>query len=145
MTNSYISFDILPSNAELPLGVEVWVNQQQIFNSEALVSTTNVRYEFPSDAELQYTLQIVLKNKLAEHTKIDSDGNILTDSVVVAQNFELEEIDITQLAYSNMLYKHNFNGTGEMIDDQFYGTMGCNGSVTMHFSAPIYVWLLDKM
>jgi hypothetical protein len=30
MSNSYISFDLLPSDPLIPLGAEVWINQEKI-------------------------------------------------------------------------------------------------------------------
>ena len=145
MSNSYISFDLVPSNPQTPLGAEVWINQEKIFDTEALVESTKVRYEFTDEHEQQYTLQIVLKNKQPEHTKIDADGNITSDSMIVAQNFELEEIDITHIAHDKMQYKHDFNGSGNTVTEKFYGPMGCNGAASMTFTTPIYIWLLDQM
>lgn len=145
MSNSYISFDLVPSNPQTPLGAEVWVNQEKIFDTESLTELAKIRYEFADDVEQQYCLRIVLKNKLPEHTKIDADGNITGDSVIVAQNFELEEIDVTHIAHTNMQYQHDFNGSGNTVTEKFYGPMGCNGAASLAFTTPIYIWLLDQM
>lgn len=145
MSKSYISFDLLPSDAMIPLGAEVWINQEKIFDTPALAELAKIRYEFEDDSEQQYTLQIVLKNKQPEHTKIDADGNITSDSMIVAQNFELEEIDITHIAHDKMQYKHDFNGSGNTVTEKFYGAMGCNGAASITFTTPIYIWLLDQM
>lgn len=145
MSNSYISFDLLPSDPLIPLGAEVWVNQEKVFDTNALTELAKVRYEFADDVEQQYCLRIVLKNKLPEHTEIDAEGNIISDSMIIAQNFELEEIDITHIVHDNMQYQHDFNGSGNTVTEKFYGALGCNGVASMTFATPIYVWLLDQM
>jgi len=42
-------------------------------------------------------------------------------------------------------YTHNFNGTQAETTDKFYGEMGCNGTVSLRFTTPIYLWLLETM
>jgi len=42
-------------------------------------------------------------------------------------------------------YQHDFNGTGNPTIDKFYGEMGCNGTVSLKFTTPIYLWLLENM
>jgi hypothetical protein len=145
MSNSYISFDLLPSDPLIPLGAEVWINQEKIFDTDSLTELAKIHYEFVDDNEQQYNLRLVLKNKQPEHTKIDADGNITSDSVIIAQNFELEEIDITHVAHDKMQYQHDFNGSGNTVTEKFYGSMGCNGVASMTFTTPIYIWLLDQM
>jgi hypothetical protein len=44
-----------------------------------------------------------------------------------------------------LVYEHNANGTGPLVQDKFYGEMGCNGTVTLEFSSPTYLWLLEQM
>jgi hypothetical protein len=43
------------------------------------------------------------------------------------------------------VYTHDFNGTQQEIQDEFYSEMGCNGTVSLKFSTPIYLWLLEHM
>jgi hypothetical protein len=43
------------------------------------------------------------------------------------------------------MYTHNFNSTGPSTQDKFYGELGCNGTVTVKFNTPIYLWLLEHM
>jgi hypothetical protein len=42
-------------------------------------------------------------------------------------------------------YQHDFNGTGKLTTQNFYGELGCNGTVSLKFSTPIYIWLLENM
>lgn len=145
MNSSYISFEISPSNAEAPLGAEVWLDQQLIFNTESLTAAELVRCDIDDAVEEEHVLKIILKNKRSEHTVLDDDQNIVVDSLLLLNNFELESIDINQLVYEHAEYCHDFNGNGPAITEKIYGSMGCNGSLSLKFSTPLYVWLLDKM
>ena len=145
MNSGYISFVITPSNVEKPLGAEVWLDQQIVFDTESLTAAESVRCDIDDEVEAEHVLKIVLKNKRSEHTVIDADQNIVSDSLLLLSDFELEGIDITQLMFDNAEYSHDFNGNGPATTEKIYGVMGCNGSLTLKFSTPLYVWLLDKM
>jgi hypothetical protein len=43
------------------------------------------------------------------------------------------------------VYEHDYNGTGTLTQEKFYGQMGCNGTVSLAFCTPIYMWLLEHM
>jgi hypothetical protein len=144
MTSSVIAFDISPSDPACPLGVEVWLGQQQIFDTQHLVAPTHISHSI-SDEDAEHELRVVLKNKLPEHTTIDADGTIVQDAVITVTNFEFEEIDVDQIVVDHAVYLHNFNSTGPDQQHRFYGTMGCNGTVSLKFSTPIYLWLLEHM
>jgi hypothetical protein len=145
MNSSYISFVIAPSNVEAPLGAEVWLDQQLIFNTESLTAAESIRCDINDEVEADHVLKIVLKNKREEHTVIDADQNIVSDSLLLLSNFELESIAVDQLVLEHAEYCHDFNGNGPAITEKSYGSMGCNGSLSLKFSTPLYIWLLDKM
>lgn len=145
MIASYLSFKVTPSNPAMPVGLEVWVNQQQIFNAEALIEPVPIRYEFDDSIAAEYVLKVILKNKKSEHTRIDADNNILSDSLLELGDFELEGIAITQLVLEQADYKHNFNGHGVETTEKIYGTIGCNGILSLEFSTPLHNWLLEHM
>jgi hypothetical protein len=144
MTTSVISFEISPSDAICPLGVEVWIDQQQIFDTEHLASTVKISHDIDED-DAEHQLHVVLKNKLPEHTTVDADGNITQDSVINVGSFEFDEIDVDQVVQEQAVYHHNFNGSAADVQDKFFGSMGCNGTVSLKFSSPIYIWLLENM
>ena len=144
MTTAKISFDISPSDPVCPLGVEVWVDQQQIFNTEHLADAVNVSHDIDED-DANHELRVVLKHKLPEHTKIDADHNITRDAVINVGAFEFEEIDVGQVVVDHAVYLHNFNSTGPDQQHRFFGSMGCNGTMSLKFSTPIYLWLLSVM
>lgn len=145
MNSSYISFAIAPSNTEAPLGAEVWLDQQLIFNTESMTVSESIRCDIDDTIEADHVLKIVLKNKRPDHTVLDEDQNIVSDSLLLLSNFELEGIAIDQLVFEHAEYCHDFNGHGPATTEKIYGALGCNGTMSLKFSTPLYVWLLDKM
>jgi len=144
MSSSVIAFDIAPSDPTCPLGVEVWIDQQQIFNTQHLVAPTHISHSI-SDEDAEHQLRVILKNKLPEHTKIDAEGTITQDAVITVTNFEFEEIDVDRVVVEHAMYTHSFNSTGSDQQHRFFGSMGCNGTMSLKFSTPIYLWLLENM
>jgi hypothetical protein len=139
-----VAFDILPSDPACPLGVEVWIDRQQIFNSDHLSATETVQFDVEDD-DSEHELRVVLKNKLPAHTKIDAEGNIEQDAVIMVGRFEFEDIDVNQVVQEQAVYHHDFNGSAPAVQDRFYGSMGCNGTLSLKFSTPVYIWLLENM
>ena len=145
MTTSKLKFNVVPTNPDTPVGVEVWINQQCILNQDQCTESQAVDHDFDDTVEQLHVVKIVIKNKTAEHTQIDNNGTIVSDSTLEIKNFSIEGIDIDQAVREQAVYRHNFNGTGNEITEQFYNTVGCNGTVTLEISTPAYLWILEKM
>jgi hypothetical protein len=95
--------------------------------------------------EADHELRFVMKNKLPEHTQVDEQGDIVKDARIVIRNISFDEIPLGQIVIKKAEYTHNFNGSSETVVDKFYGEIGCNGAVSLKFSTPIYLWLLENM
>lgn len=145
MTTSKLKFNIVPNNPAAPIGVEVWINQQCILNQDQFIESHVVDHDFDDTDEQLHVVKIVIKNKTAEHTRVDDQGTIVSDSVLEIKNFVIDEIDIDQVVREQAVYCHDFNGTGTETTDPFYNTVGCNGTVTLEISTPVYLWILEKM
>jgi hypothetical protein len=141
---SIISCVVDTSNKVVPLGMEIWLDQHQVWNNDHVTESTRVEFAL-DDAEADHVLKFVLKNKLPEHTKIDEQGNIVSDAVLTVKNVCFDDIDLTSIISKLCVYQHDFNGTRPLLDDIFHSTMGCNGTVLLKFKTPIYHWLLDNM
>ena len=139
-----ISFEISPSDLACPLGVEVWVDQQQIFNTEHLAATVNISHDIDEN-NAEHELRVVLKHKKTEHTTVDADGNITQDAVINVGSFKFGVIDVNQIVQDLAIYTHNFNGSGDTTQSKFFGSMGCNGTVSLKFTTPVWFWLLEKI
>lgn len=137
-------FSITPSDPAVPLGMEVWLDGDKIFDQAHVSQTETVEHDL-SDLDGEHELRFVLKNKLRNHTQLDADKNIIKDASIRIDDIMFEEINIKQIVIDQAEYRHNFNGHGADTTEKFYGEMGCNGTVTLKFSTPIYLWLLEKM
>ena len=137
------------------VGLEVWLDDQPLLDTN---NTTDQQLEFLIvDDETDHELRFVMKNKTNDHTRLDTHGNIIKDAMISVENFKIDDIDISSIltCYPNQLYsdvpthiiqyRHDFNGTQPAVVDRFYGSMGCNGTVILKFTTPIYLWLLENM
>jgi len=124
--------------------MEIWLDDQLIFDQDRVAETTAFTHEL-SDDDAEHELRFVLKNKTAEHTAIDDAGNIIKDACLIISDLTFDEIQLGYMFIELATYSHDFNGTGNQTQDKFYGTMGCNGTVSLKFSTPVYLWLLENM
>jgi hypothetical protein len=144
MSTTCVSFDVSSSDFSVQLGLGVWIDNTEIFSCDHVQQAQTITFDL-SDDDGDHQLRFVLKNKTKEHTQIDQNGTIIKDAVLVVNNVKFDEIELGQLFSEHAVYTHNFNGSAAEIQDKFYETMGCNGTVSFKFSTPIYLWLLENM
>jgi hypothetical protein len=135
---------ITSNQPDVPLGMEIWLDDQKFFDQNHIDQDYIVEHEI-SDDNSDHELRFVLKNKQSGHTQVDADGNILSDAVLSIINMRFDEINCDYLTSILARYHHDYNGSRDSVVDEFYGKMGCNGTVTLKFSTPIYIWLLENM
>lgn len=144
MTTIQLSLCIDTTDPLATLGAEVWIDNQQIFNSDHVAGLSKITHSV-SDDDADRVLKIILKNKTPEHTRIDDLGHIVKDARLIISQVTFDEIDLGQILYDLAEYSHDHNGNGPQVQEKFYGEVGCNGSVSLKFSTPIYLWLLENM
>ena len=135
---------ISSTNTAVPLGMEIWLDDHKLFDQDHVDHDYPVEYHMPDD-DGDHELRFVLKNKQSDHTQVDLDGNIVSDVTVIISDIQFDDIDCDYLTVNLAQYQHDFNGTGNSTIDKFYGEMGCNGTVSLKFTTPIYLWLLENM
>jgi hypothetical protein len=128
----------------VPLGLEIWLNQHKFFDLNHIDQPCRVEHEI-SDDDGDHELRFVLKNKQSDHTQVDANGNIVRDATITVSDIEFDGIDCQYLTTTLAQYQHDFNGTSKPTSQSFYGKLGCNGTVSLKFSTPIYIWLLENM
>jgi hypothetical protein len=105
-----------------------------------------VTLQIAENDDEQHQLRLIMKNKLPEHTQVDADGNIVSDTRLIIKDLAFDNIQLRQLFVKHARYQHDRNGTAQQaILDEFYGEMGCNGTVSLEFNTPVYLWLLEHM
>jgi len=145
MTNTIsITFELNTTNESAELGFEAWVDDKKFVDLNHVQGPQLITIDMP-DADGNHELRLVLKSKNETHTKIDEQGAIISDARLTIDNIAFDQIKLGHMLTELATYTHNFNGTKEQTQDKFYGEMGCNGTVSLKFATPIYLWLLENM
>ena len=126
------------------LGMEIWLDDQKIFATEHVDSTVEFQTTV-NDNVGEHELRFIMKNKTIDHTQINQEGEILKDTCLTIKDVLFEKIDLGHMFIEQTSYTHDFNGTQPEVTEPFYGSMGCNGTVKLKFTTPIYLWLLETM
>lgn len=132
------------TNPSVPLGAEIWVDNNRVFDTDHLEGLYKFEHQLVED-DAEHELRFVLKNKQEEHTIVNESGNIISDACLTITDISFDEIMLGQIVVDKAIYTHNFNGAGEKIQTKFYSDIGCNGEVSLKFNTPIYLWLLENM
>jgi hypothetical protein len=140
-----ISFGLGTTNTAVPLGFEAWVDDQKFFDTDHVQSDQQIQIEIADDDDV-HELRLVMKDKISDHTQIDLDGNIVSDTRLVITNLAFDDINLGQLITEHAVYTHDQNAQlPTPVQDKFYSEMGCNGTVSLKFTTPVYLWLLEHM
>jgi hypothetical protein len=139
-----ITFSVSNTNPTVQLGFETWLDDQIVFDTDHVQQPTEISFPV-NNTEMEHVLKMILKNKCIDHTTVNDAGEITSDAVLEISNLAFDGIPLGQIVTNNAVYTHDFNGTGTPGDHRFFGTMGCNGTVTLEFTTPIYIWLLENM
>jgi hypothetical protein len=139
-----ISCTLNTTNTEATLGFEAWVDNQKFFDTDHVQAQQPVVVEIADD-DGEHDLRFVLKNKTFGHTQVDAAGNIVSDARLIVTDLAFDEIQLGHIFTEQAVYTHDVNGTEKLTQHKFYGEMGCNGTVSLKFTTPIYLWLLEHM
>jgi hypothetical protein len=80
-----------------------------------------------------------LNNKHPRDTVIDEQGNILDDSHITLEYFEIDEIDLSEM----YKLKGKFVHASQEPDSAVNTCIGYNGVYYFEFETPYYEWLLS--
>jgi hypothetical protein len=129
---------------DIELGV--YINNDKIFQTTAQKQIQTIIYDIDEDSA-DHELKLVMSGKNRTHTIVDNKGQIINDICFTINRLEFEELDMHGVFClgKRSRYRHSFNSIQPEFDDEFYGNMGCNGTVFMPFSTPIYLWLADNL
>jgi hypothetical protein len=117
-----------------------------VFFDQALsTDPIEIRHDFADVDDTDYTLEIVMSGKQSDHTVVDQDGVIQEDRVIEIGKIAIDDLELGQMFIEQAQYHHDFNGTQAATVDKFYGDMGCNGTVSLKFTTPSYLWLLEHL
>jgi hypothetical protein len=140
-----ITFNLATTDTTAELGFEAWIDERKFLDVDHVQETQPVTVELDDQDDTEHELRLVLKNKTTEHTQVDEHGNIVADARLAITDLAFDEIKLGHMLVEQAVYTHNFNGNGNTTQDKFYGELGCNGTVSLKFATPMYLWLLEHM
>jgi len=105
----------------------------------------DITVELDDAEDRSHVLEFMLSGKTFDHTQITEQGGIVSDVTVQIKDITFDDIVIDQIFSELAEYHHDFNGNQPAVVERFYGEMGCNGTVRLQFTTPIYLWLLENM
>lgn len=138
-----ISGFIDSSDKKIPLGTEVWIDNICVINVEHVDRIVHFSHVLAED-DAEHELRIVMKYKTPDHTELDDSGAIVRDAMLTVSDIKFDEIALGQIFLDQAVYTHDFNGSQLQTQDKLYGDMGCNGTVSLKFTTPAYLWLLEN-
>lgn len=143
----FLQFEVCASHNDS--GIEITAQLDNDVAQTIKVGTDPHRFCFAinDEQEDEHELKIALSGKTYEHTKIDAAGNIVEDVMVYVSgdHCEIDGINIAKIFWDVAKYTHNQNGTTDTKNHKFFGPMGCNGTVSLKFTTPVYLWLLEHL
>lgn len=145
MTQQFrVRLQVDSTNHAVPLGAEVWLDHDCVLDTDHVTGPMEIDLTRP-DLDGQHELRVVLKNKLPEHTRLDSCQQIVEDARLTVSSLCFDNIELKQIFVDQAVYEHSNNGATAAVTEKFYGEMGCNGQVILKFTTPVYLWLLENM
>jgi hypothetical protein len=141
----HLELDISANADCTDIRLEVYINDTNIFQTTAQQKIQTIIYDI-DESPADHELKLVMSGKTSEHTMINDNGQITSDIFFIVNRLEFEELDVKEMFCQGRRswHKHSFNSTQSEFDDEFYGEIGCNGTVFMPFSTPIYLWLTNN-
>jgi len=143
MSTSDLTFVVQATGPDLHLTVKL--DETIIYDRSPGESPEKISYSFDDSIETEHLLCFEMSGKLPGHTTITESGEIIQDRVIKITDIAFDGINLEQIFIESSKYCHDRNGTSDLLEEKFYGTMGCNGRVEMRFSTPIYLWILENM
>ena len=132
------------------------INEKSYFNKE-ITSTedkpTIIEFEHELEEGKSYNLIIDRSGKNKRQTIVENE-KIIKDQLLHIKSIEIDEIDIGALVYEGV-YKPNYPEpwaiqqaeAGNKLPETLKNDteMGHNGTWTLTFSSPFYMWLLENL
>lgn len=139
-----IKLQVVNSSPAIPLHLEILLDDQ-VLMSQTIAEPATIDCPGIELSDDTHQLKFVMTGKTSEHTVLDANGNIVSDAVLEFSAVEFDDINVDALLQKLAQYTHDFNGSGNTVTEPFYHAMGCNGSVSLEFASPIYLWMLEHM
>jgi len=136
---------------------EISINDQSYYKSEITGTEQNptvIEFEKELTEGEKYILTISRSGKEVKQTVLNTQGGIEKDQLLHIKSIEIDEIDIGSLVYESVytpIYPEPWHtqqvSAGNAPKKSFKNVtaMGHNGTWTLAFESPFYMWLLENL
>jgi hypothetical protein len=125
----------------------IWLDNNVIIQTEISSEAPQTHKFTHTIDEGEHVLRINLENKTESDTLI-VDGNVGKDMLLNIDDITIDDISLGQLLWTESTYlldkPHEYQGK-EITQLDNCVNLGWNGSYTLKFSSPYYIWLLEKL
>jgi hypothetical protein len=140
-----------------PPVAEILINEESQYRSEITGTDkepTVIEFEKEFTEGEKYTLTISISDKEVKQTVVNAEGVIEKDQLLHIKSIEIDEIDIGALVYEGIYtpqYPEPWHSqqvsAGNTPEKSFKNVtaMGHNGTWTLTFQSPFYMWLLENL
>jgi len=135
----------------------IMINEKSYFDGDISSKEqmpTVVEFEHELEGDKDYKLIIERSGKNVIDTRVDAEGKIYRDQLLHIKSIEIDEIDIGAMVYEGIYtpeypepwYSQQVSA-GKTPEKSFKNvtTMGHNGTWTLAFESPFYMWLLENL
>ena len=140
-----------------PPVAEILINGESQYRSEITGTEkepTVIEFEKEFTEGEKYNLVISRSGKDTKQTVVNAEGGIEKDQLLHIKSIEIDEIDIGSLVYEGVYtpeypepwYSQQISA-GNTPEKSFKNvtTIGHNGTWTLAFESPFYMWLLENL
>ena len=124
----------------------VWLDDHVVIQSEIASEAEQIVNFERKISEGPHTLKIRLENKTTSDTVIEN-GEVVKDMLL-----NIDDITIDDISLGNLLWSAEYvldrpqEYKGQTIDHlDGCVNLGWNGTYTLKFTSPFYIWLLEKL
>ena len=118
---------------------KVWLDDTVLLQASELTQPTKVTYSGQLE-EGEHEIRISLHGKDGVTDTVIEDGKIVKDQILNIDEITFDGIPLGFLLHSVGEFKSD---SGEVTSNMV--NLGVNGTWTMKFTAPIYLWLLEHL
>jgi len=124
----------------------IWLDEQQLISSELPDTAQHpICFEHTVDTG-PHSLKIRLENKTIQDTVLEN-GTVVKDMLLNIDDITIDDISLGNLLWSaeyRLDQPQEYNGkTIDHLDNCV--NLGWNGTYTLKFSSPFYIWLLEQL
>lgn len=142
---------------DLPPVAEVKINNQSVIKKEITGNESDptvLEFEHELTEGEEYKLNIVRSNKKGNQTVVNDNGDLVKDQLLNIKSIEIDEIDIGSLVYQGVYtpeypepWATQQHKAGNELPKSFTNAtiLGHNGTWSLQFESPFYMWLLENL